>query len=83
MSFQREKYSILGIPGALYSSLYTVECLHGTFNNPEAVLAASAVLKQGTRSFITDVIENFANELNKRVLKSCAFKTCFATFHHL
>lgn len=42
------------------------------------MLAAAAVLKHGTSSYITDIREGFATALNGEVLKTCAFKTDYA-----
>lgn len=51
--FQRGE--VLGITGAHFSWLCTLEHLHAAFNCSEVVLAAAAVLKHGSWSCTTDL----------------------------
>lgn len=55
-----------------------LKLLNAIFYNPKDMLAAAAVLKQGTWSYTTDIRESFATALNGDSLKAYAFKKDYA-----
>lgn len=63
---------------SLFSWQVTLKLLNAIFYNPKDMLAAAAVLKQGTWSYTTDIRESFATALNGDSLKVYAFKKDYA-----